>query len=253
MKKILSFLAFMLFFVGCGDDAAKNTAKTENSAKMQTLKIGMSMDYPPFEYIDDQNNPSGFDVELIKEISNMLGFEVSLQNISFDGLIPALKAGKIDAIMSAMSATDDRRKSVDFTDSYYTTENLFIRKKNTDITQDTFKGKQVGVQLGTVQEMAARTFNGVNVVPADNILSSIMALKTGKIDFILVDSSIGYGYLKQNEDLEEFLKLPDGSEGFSIAFDKDKHNDLITKINDALKELKANGKFDEIAKKYDLR
>ncbi|MBE2984760.1 transporter substrate-binding domain-containing protein [Campylobacter sp. RM9344] len=219
----------------------------------QTLKVGMSMDYPPFEFINDQAKPSGFDVELIEAISKKIGVEVTLHNISFDGLIPALKAGKINAVMSAMSATDDRRKSVDFTDSYYATENLFIRKKGSDINENNIKGKKIGVQLGTVQEAAANMIEGAKVVPSDNILGAIMGLKVGKVDIVLVDSSIGYGYLKQNSDLEEFLKLPDGSEGFSIAFDKGKQTEIIGKINKALEELKADGTFDAIAKKYDLQ
>ncbi|MCD8212620.1 MAG: transporter substrate-binding domain-containing protein, partial [Campylobacter sp.] len=178
-------------------------------------------------------------------------FEV--QNTSFDGLIPALKTGKIDAAMSAMSATEDRRKSVDFTNSYYATENLFLRKKGSDVTDANMNSKQIGVQLGTVQEIAANAITGAKVIPSEAIASSILALKSGKIDVVLVDSSIGYGYLKQNSDLEEFLKLPDGSEGFSIAFDKDKHADLIGKIDMAIEELKKDGTFDKLLLKYDLK
>ncbi|EKR8071473.1 transporter substrate-binding domain-containing protein, partial [Campylobacter fetus] len=68
-----------------------------------------------------------------------------------------------------------------------------------------------------------------------------------------VDSSIGYGYLNKNKDLAEFLKEPDGSEGFSIAFDKNKHTDLVAKINQAVEELKSDGTYDKLLAKYDLK
>ncbi|KEA45664.1 ABC transporter substrate-binding protein [Campylobacter mucosalis] len=246
MKKFLALFAVLAFLVGCGSDEKSASAE-------QVIKLGLSADYPPFEFVDKDNKITGFDVELINEISKRVGFKVELANISFDGLIPALKAGKIDAIMSAMSATEDRKKSVDFTDSYYATENLFIRKKGSDISDKNLAGKNIGAQLGTVQEMAAGEIEGAKVSPYDSPLTAIMALKSGKIDYVIVDSSIGYGFLKQNDDIEEFLKLPDGSEGFSIAFDKDKKTDLIAKINDAIKAIKADGTFEKIAKKYDLQ
>ncbi|WP_169753172.1 basic amino acid ABC transporter substrate-binding protein [Campylobacter mucosalis] len=246
MKKFLALFAVLAFLVGCGSDEKSTNAE-------QVIKLGLSADYPPFEFVDKDNKITGFDVELMNEISKRVGFKVELANISFDGLIPALKAGKIDAIMSAMSATEDRKKSVDFTDSYYATENLFIRKKGSDINDKNLVGKNIGVQLGTVQEMAAGKIEGAKVSPYDSPLTAIMALKSGKIDYVIVDSSIGYGFLKQNDDIEEFLKLPDGSEGFSIAFDKGKKTDLIAKINDAIKAIKADGTFEKIAKKYDLQ
>lgn len=253
MRKILALFAFLMLLVGCGDDKQGKSQEATTATKAQVLKIGMSMDYPPFEFINDQNKPDGFDIELIKAISKKVGFDIELQNISFDGLIPALKAGKIDAIISAMSATDDRRKSVDFSDSYYATENLFIRKKGSSVSEADFNGKKIGAQLGTVQEMAAKLISGAQVMPFDSTLAAILALKAEKIDVVLIDSSIGYGFLKQNDDMEEFLKLPDGSEGFSIAFDKDKHMDLIGKINQAINDIKADGTFEAIAKKYELR
>ncbi|AQW81064.1 amino acid ABC transporter, periplasmic arginine/lysine/histidine-binding protein [Campylobacter pinnipediorum subsp. pinnipediorum] len=253
MKKFLLFLAFAVFFMGCMDEKKEAKVADVNSSKQEVVKLGVSMDYPPFEFIDDNNNPAGFDIELMQAVAKKVGFELELNNISFDGLIPALKAGKIDAIMSAMSATEDRRKSVDFSDTYYSTENLFIRKKGSDVNQNSLVDKQIGVQLGTLQESAAKKIEGAKVIPADNVLSAIMGLKAGKIDVVLIDSSIGYGYLKQNEDLEEFYKVADGSEGFSIAFEKDKKAELIKKINSALKELKDDGTFEKIEEKYNLK
>ncbi|RAZ45251.1 basic amino acid ABC transporter substrate-binding protein [Campylobacter hyointestinalis] len=219
------------------------------------LRVGTNAAYPPFEFIDEQNKIAGFDMDLIDALSKKVGFEYKIVNMSFDGLIPALKAGKIDAVAAAMSATPERIKAVSFTKPYYTTENLFIKQaKNGDLTsKQNLEGKKIAVQLGTVQEIAARTIKGVKVMANEDIFAAIMALKNGKVDAVLVDSSIGYGYLNKNKDLAEFLKEPDGSEGFSIAFDKDKHTDLIAKINQAVEELKNDGTYDKLLEKYNLK
>ncbi|RAZ22952.1 basic amino acid ABC transporter substrate-binding protein [Campylobacter hyointestinalis subsp. lawsonii] len=219
------------------------------------LKVGTNAAYPPFEFIDEQNKIAGFDMDLIDALSKKVGFEYKIVNMSFDGLIPALKAGKIDAVAAAMSATPERIKAVSFTKPYYTTENLFIKQaKNGDLTsKQNLEGKKIAVQLGTVQEIAARSIKGVKVMANEDIFAAIMALKNGKVDAVLVDSSIGYGYLNKNKDLAEFLKEPDGSEGFSIAFDKDKHTDLIAKINQAVEELKNDGTYDKLLEKYNLK
>lgn len=219
------------------------------------LRVGTNAAYPPFEFIDEQNKIAGFDMDLIDALSKKVGFEYKIVNMSFDGLIPALKAGKIDAVAAAMSATSERIKAVSFTKPYYTTENLFIKQaKNGDLTsKQNLEGKKIAVQLGTVQEIAARTIKGVKVMANEDIFAAIMALKNGKVDAVLVDSSIGYGYLNKNKDLAEFLKEPDGSEGFSIAFDKDKHTDLIAKINQAVEELKNDGTYDKLLEKYNLK
>lgn len=225
------------------------------SHSADVLRVGTNAAYPPFEFIDEQNKIAGFDMDLIDALSKKVGFEYKIVNMSFDGLIPALKAGKIDAVAAAMSATPDRIKAVSFTKPYYTTENLFIKQaKNGDLTsKQNLEGKKIAVQLGTVQEIAARSIKGVKVMANEDIFAAIMALKNGKVDAVLVDSSIGYGYLNKNKDLAEFLKEPDGSEGFSIAFDKNKHTDLIAKINQATQELKNDGTYNKLLEKYNLK
>lgn len=242
MKKFFKAILFSLFLSACinADDV---------------LKVGTNATYPPFEYIDENSKIAGFDMDFVDELSKRIGFKYEVVNMGFDALIPALKSGKIDAVAAAMSATPQRIKAVDFTNSYYNTENLFIKKAGNDEikSKDDLNGKKIGVQLGTVQEIASRNIKGSKVVPTKDIFSSIMALKNGKVDVVLVDSSIGYGYLNKNSDLVEFLKEPDGSEGFSIAFDKNKHLDLIQKINQEVDKMKQDGTYSKLLKKYELK
>ncbi len=219
----------------------------------QTIRVGSSTDYPPFEYIDEHNKIVGFEIDMIEAVGKKIGVKFDIQNMSFDGLIPALKTGKIDAALSGMSATEERRKSVDFTKPYYFSDNLFIRKKGTDVNATNMHLKKISAQVGTLQETAAKSICGDLAVPAENVAAAILALKAGKIDIVLTDSPIGYEYLKQNSDLEEFLKLPDGTEGFAVAFDKGKHLELIGKIDAAIEELKKSGEFDKMMEKYGLK
>ncbi|MGG7047532.1 MULTISPECIES: basic amino acid ABC transporter substrate-binding protein [unclassified Campylobacter] len=238
MKKIFAFVLACFVMLGAAD-----------------LKIGTEPTFPPFEYLDDHNKIVGFDVDLVDELAKRVGFSYEFVQMNFDGLISALKAGKINVIVSGMSATDARRRSIDFTDSYFATENLFLRKKgNTEISsKDSLKGKRLGVQQGSIQEIAANAIARAKVLPFENSVTVATSLKAGKIDAMIVDTSVGYGFLKKNPDLEEFLKEPDGSDGFAIAFDKDKNIELIAKINAALAEIKKDGTYDKLLEKYDLK
>ena len=242
-KKLFVFAVTALMLSGCGqssnEKASKDAAVKNEAAPVavqQTIRVGSSADYPPFEYIGKK-----------------IGVKFDIQNMSFDGLIPALKTGKIDAALSGMSATEERRKSVDFTKPYYFSDNLFIRKKGADVNATNMHLKKISAQVGTLQETAAKSICGDLAVPAENVAAAILALKAGKIDIVLTDSPIGYEYLKQNSDLEEFLKLPDGTEGFAVAFDKGKHLELIGKIDAAIEELKKSGEFDKMMEKYGLK
>lgn len=243
MKKILISLLALGF-----------VCLSANDISQKPLTLGMSADYPPFEYINDKNEIDGFEVELIKAISDKIGVKFNIKNISFDGLIVALKSGKIDAIMSAMSATDERRKSVDFTNSYFTGNNIWIKKLGSTIKNKTeLNGKKVAAQIGTLQEAAAHKVSGSVVIPTENVLAAVMQLKSGKIDALVTDQATGENYMKQNSDIEAFLIEPDGSDGLAIAFDKGKHTDLINKINQAIKELKDDGTIQNLINKFNIK
>ena len=255
MKNLLKVLTLglALFFIGCGDNSDKKTAANAPEASKEVVyKVGSSADYPPFEYLDDKNQIVGFEIDLLNEITKKTGIKFDVTNMSFDGLIPALKTGKIDIAISGMSATDERRKSVDFTKPYYFSENLFIRKKGSDVNKDNLNDKKISAQVGTIQEDAAKKIT-TQSIPAENVAAAIMSLNAGKIDVVLTDSPIGVEFLKQNPDLEEFLRLPDGTEGFAMAFDKGKYTDLVKKIDAAIEELQKSGEFDKMLAKYGLK
>lgn len=249
MKKIFYALliTFSVLFLGaCSSEKQAN--------KDEVLKVGIAANYPPFDFIKD-GNITGFDVDLLEEIAKREKLKLEWVNMSFDGLIPALKAGKIDMIASAMSLTPQRLTSMDFSDTYFNTKNLYLKlKTDSSITDKTsLEGKKIGVQLGTIQESAAKTITNAQVVASEEMLGAILALKAGKVDAVLVDKDIGKGYLKTNEDLVSFFEENDGSSGFSIAFDKGKQTELIKKINASLEQIKTDGTYQKIVEKYELQ
>ena len=254
-RMLALMLGFMsLFFIACGD--SKDSKQAGDSGK-QNIRVGMNAEYQPFEFKKD-NEIVGFDVDIIDAISKKVGFTYTLNHMSFDGLILALKSNKIDMIISGMSATDERRKQVDFSIPYYEGKTLYIKRKDdpslTD--KDSIKGKKAGVYVGTVQEQAVRKMApnySLAIVPSDSIFGAVMNLKSKKVDFITADSATAVGYLKENDDLVGFYEESDGSEGLSIAVDKNKYPELLEKINAAIKELKESGEYDKILEKWDLK
>ncbi|EAH8345015.1 basic amino acid ABC transporter substrate-binding protein [Campylobacter coli] len=255
MKKFLT--AFLVAFIGLFLTACQN-AKTENNTSNEanatlTLKVGTAPNYKPFNYKQD-SKLTGFDTDLVEEIALKNGIEIVWVETNFDGLIPALKAGKIDMIASAMSATDERRQSVDFTKPYYMSKNLYIKLKNNETlqTKTDLEGKKIGVQLGTLQENTAKAIKDAQVQSNKDLNIAVLALKNNKIDAIVADQDTAKGFLAENPDLVSFYQETDGGEGFSFAFDKDKQKEVIEIFNKGIDEAKANGFYDSLVKKYEL-
>ena len=238
MKKVFLVLALVIFgLVSCG----------KKDSGQKKLRVGLNAVFAPFEYIEN-GQVAGFDVDMINEIGKNLGYEVEIIDQSFDGLIPALKAGKIDIIVSGMSSTEERKKSVDFTDDYFISKETYIRKKgNTAVTPSTLSGKKIGVQLGTIQEIAAKAINGATVVPNESTVNTILDLKAGKIDVIILEKAVA----EENPEMEIFDEKP-AKIGMAMAVNKGKNPELIKQINAELKKMRENGKYDELIKKYDL-
>ena len=243
MKKILAVvMILMLAVLSCG--------KKEES---KTLRVGLNSVFAPFEY-KENGQIVGFDVDLTNQIGKDLGYKIEIEDQSFDGLIPTLKTGKIDMIISGMTATEERKKSVDFSDEYFKSTNVYLKKKgNNNVTSiDNLSGKKVGASLGTIQEIEARKIPGATVVPIEDTVKSIMDLEAGKVDVLILENVIALEYMKKYTDLEVIGEKPLDS-GMAIAFDKGKHTELIQKINEELKTLKSNGKYDELINKYGLK
>lgn len=240
MKKIFIFLFFAFASIFAND---------------KELKVGVSPDYKPFDY-KENNQLTGFDIDLVEEIAKRQGIKIKWVQISFDGLIPALKSGKIDMIASGMSSSEDRKKHVDFTVDYYdANKDSYLKlKENTSINdKNDLENKKIGVQLGSIQENTAKNIKNSKIVPNEDIGVAILSLKKGKLDAVIIDEDVAKGFLKENSDLVVFLQEDNhNASGFSFAFDKNKNKDLIEKFNQTIKDIKTDGTYKKIVSKYDL-
>ena len=255
MKKVLALVAACAFAVlamtGCG--SSNNAASSGSGSGAKVLKVGSSVDFAPFEFQDEgQKEYQGFDMDLIRAIGKEMGYDVEIQNLGFDGLIPALQGKNIDAIISGMSINDERKQNVLFADPYYQSGlTMVVRDNETAIKsfQD-LKGKKVAVQIGTTSADEVKKIDGVEIKELNTPADCFMELKAGGVDAVVNDRPVNDYYITKNnaqgvKALEEKLTAED----YGIAIGKD-NMELQQKVNDALKKLKENGEYDKIFAKW---
>ena len=243
-----ALLAIGALAAGCGG-AQKDAAGSSE----KVLRVGTNADFAPFEFQDaDGKDYQGFDMDLIRAIGKEMGYDVEIQNLGFDGLIPALQGKNIDAIISGMSINDERKQNVLFSDPYYQSGlTMVVRDNETAIKsfQD-LKGKKVAVQIGTTSADEVKKIDGVEIKELNTPADCFMELKAGGVDAVVNDRPVNDYYITKNsaqgvKALEEKLTAED----YGIAIGKD-NADLQQKINDALKKLKENGEYDKIFAKW---
>lgn len=252
MKKTFGFILFIILIAGglaaCGSsDSASGSAEQEE----KLLKMATSADFPPFESRDAEGNFEGFDIDLANLIAEELGYELEIEDMKFDGLIGALQADRIDMVMSGMSATDKRKKNVDFSTTYHHSGEMFVTTADSAIESlEDLEGKTVGVQLGTIQEEGAETLSeeyGFEVKKVDDSGLLIQELNSNRIDVGYMDKTVGVGYVNE-QDLKGFDDPTMSSPGMGIAFPKG--SELVTDVNDVLKKLEEEGKIQELEDKW---
>lgn len=215
------------------------------------IVLGTSADYPPYEFhktIDGKDTIVGFDIEIAKAVAKDLGVELEIVDMKFEGLLPALMGGKIDFIVAGMNPTEERKKSVAFSVEYYEAHQtiLVATDQKAELNSlESFKGKAIGVQKGTLQEqIATEQFKDSQVKAIGKIPDLIMELKTGKISGILLADTVAKSYVTNNADLS-INGMDLGSEGgVSIAMSKE-NPELTAEVNKTLEALMAAGKIDQ--------
>ena len=242
MKKFILKI-FMMFVLISGGVFG---AETENSIYVGTD----ATEFQPFEYIEN-GEVVGFDIDLMKEIGKVLGKNIVVKNITFDGLLPALQAGKIDVIIAGMTVTEERKKHINFSNPYYTSKQyIIVNNENKKIKNfETLLGHKIGVVLGCTGDIIATGLgNKIDLKRYTTTSENIIALKAGKIDAIILDSEPAKNFVKKNPE----LKLIDDNmakEDYAIAIKKE-DTKLLKDINKALEILKENGTYELLMKKY---
>jgi polar amino acid transport system substrate-binding protein len=229
-------------------------------ATKKKVIIGTNAVHPPFTFVDEKSHKViGHDIELLKKILTDAGYEIEVSDMKFDALIPAIQSEKIDVIACALSNTPERAKKIAFTNSYFTSKTSIAVLKTNNTIKDwsDLKGKKIGLEIGTIQSAFAQKEAkklGFTYTEYDSD-DMFNALKTGKVDAVIVDTSIA-GYLfnvskvvpakfvgKQTDALDG--KPDEMSYGVGL-----KNKELVDVINKGLEKLKNNGWYDKNYEKY---
>jgi ABC-type amino acid transport/signal transduction systems, periplasmic component/domain len=253
MKKKISILLVMALiastlFIGCG---------TKDSAKdSDTFKVGLECGYPPFNWTQkDASNggviidgnaeyAGGYDIEMAKKIADGLGKKLVVVKTKWDGLVPALQSGKIDAIIAGMSPTAERKKQIDFSDNYYRSNLVIVVKKGSKYEGATsiqdFNGAKITAQLNTFHYTVIDQITGVKKQTAmESFPAMRVALESGVIDGYVSERPEGVSASSANDKLA-MVEFKDGSgfktseEDTAIAVGLKKGSDLTKKINKIL-------------------
>ena len=219
------------------------------SSKSNELVMATNAEFPPYEF-KDGDKIVGIDVEIAQAIAKNMGRTLKIEDIAFDSIIPEVQSGKADMGVAGMTITEDRLKSIDFSDTYITASQVIIvRKDNADIkTPDDLAGKNVGVQLGTTGDIYAEDIKDVKLERYNKGFEAVQALQQGKIDAVIIDDQPAAIFAKQNDDIT-VIGTPFTLEDYAIAVKKG-NTELLKQINDAIKELKESGELQKIFDKY---
>jgi polar amino acid transport system substrate-binding protein len=229
------------------------------NAQEKVLKIGTEGAYPPFNNLTADGKLEGFDIDIANALCEEMKVKCEFVTQDWDGIIPALQAGKFDAIVASMSITPERKEKVDFTHKYYNTPPAIVAPKDTEIkgvTKEDLAGKTVGVQVSTTHfNYSEKTYTDSTVKAYPTAQEYQLDLANGRLDAANDDISV----------IEEWLKTPDGAcckivgsitpvpeihgPGAGIAVRKGE-KDLVDKFNAAIDAIRANGKYKEINDKY---
>ena len=241
MKNLFVLAASFCAFVLCG------------CARSQKLIIGLDATYPPFEFKDKNGEFQGVSVDLGKAFAKHLGREVEFRNIGFDGLMAALKSGAIDCVISSMTATDERLKSIDFSDPYVKTRLALLASKNSAVQSlDDLKapGRRVVVRLGTSGEsFAKQALPNTPRVALDNDTSCVMEVVKGSADAWIYDLLSVTRYHERHPDATRALPKPVREESWAIGL-KQGDGALKKQANEFLAKFRADGGFQQLAEKY---
>lgn len=240
MKKLFLLLLVVVsvFFInGCGK---------ENNEK-NVLVVGTNPEFAPFEYMEG-DEIKGFDIDLVNEIGKKIGKKVEIKSMNFDGLLPALQTNKIDLVIAGMTATQERKKHVNFTQNYYVSQQALITTNSEIKELKELEGKKIGVVLGYTGDVFISGKPEYQVERYNSSSASIMGLQGQKVDGVILDAEPAKQYAKQNKGLY-VIKIDGGKEEYAIAINKDNEK-LLDEVEKAMEDLKKDGTYENLYSKY---
>lgn len=255
LTKVAAFIMSLLLVLGCAACSNGGGKSVADIQKAGVLVMATNAEFEPFEF-KDGDEIVGIDVEISGKIAEKLGVELKINDILFDSLIPALQSGKADMVAAGMTANDDRKKNVDFSDSYYNASQVIIVAADSDIAGPAdLADKTVGVQIGTTGDTYCTNEDGKSEYTVGDVkrynkgMEAVSDLMAGRIQAVVIDSFPAQKFVEKNPDALEILDDMLTEEEYAIAVPKGS-SELLKEINAVIKEMKENGDLEAIVNKY---
>ena len=245
-RRFLSLIACALAIAGC-------SGKSSSHDKGAVLRVGMDLSYPPFEMQDKAGTPDGVSVKLAEALAAKLGRPLKIVPMDFSGLIPALKTGNIDLILSSMTATDERRQSIDFSHPYAFTGLALLVPKDSDIQSiDDLKkpGRSIAAKASTTGETwAIKNLPDAKRVVFEDQTACVLEVAQGRADAFIYDQLSIYKYAQENPATTRGLLKPFVEESWAIGIAKG-HDALREQVNGFLDDFRAQDGFAKLGERY---
>lgn len=220
------------------------------------IKVGLMGTYAPYNFLNENKEIDGFDADIAKEVAKRLGVKVEFAPQEFSGLIPSLQAGKIDAIISQVTITDERKQQIDFTQPYITNQvKIIVKEDNDSITKlEDFKGKNIGVGLGTNDESYLRNdvlpqVGNFEIKTYDDVITSLQDLNAGRIDATINNLYALKPIVDKNGYKIKAVGDAIKSDQAGIAIRKN-NPEFLAALDQALTDMKADGTYNTIFQKW---
>lgn len=256
MKKILTMLVivtmFAIVFTGCGN---KNKVGIEGIKDRGKMVVGLDDSFPPMGFRDENNQIVGFDIDLAKEVANLLGVEVEFKPVVWETISMSLNNNDIDMIWNGCTITDARKKEMDFSTPYLNNKQILVVATGSPIKgKADLTDKVIGIQLGSSSQEALEKDTTVmdslkEVRKFENNVDALMDLKVGRVDAVIVDLVVGRYYISKHPG--DYVVLEDSfqDEFYGIGMRKE-DTTFINEVNNALKKLNEDGTAAKISEKW---
>ncbi len=216
------------------------------------ITVASNIAYPPFEF-SPRGRPSGFDIDLMNEIAKRESLEVEYQNVQFDSLLRGLNTDLFDAAISAMTITKQREEQIDFSEPYFNADQALLATGDSKVRSIAdLADAPVGVQAGSTGQIEAQELldNGQigEIKPYRTISEAFTALREGEVEGVIYDISAAHKKVVEGDGEIEFVEPVPTGEQYGIAFPKD--SPLVDPVNEALAEIKDDGTYEKLYKKW---
>ncbi len=254
MKKFASAALCSIFAISmaaCSSSTPASSEADSGTEEAQTILIGISPDYPPYESKDASGEIVGFDPEMTEWIFNYLNenghnYKYEFEELSFDTIISSLQAGQIDLGISGF--TEDKDRAGIFSDSYYDSAQVIVVAENSEVTSASdLNGKSVGAQQGTTGEEAANGIEGANVTATSDANLMMENLKAHGLDAVVIDKAVADNYVAQGGFKIVGENLLDEE---NVIYTTEDHQDLMDQINEAIKAFKESEDYTALTEKW---